>query len=144
MRKISIALLLLITIGCQDYLDERTVKSIITESYIYGSTRINEVDILKEDIYSLPFSSLISTDITEKYNLKSQFEYKLVRYIFKTNKGAYRMFYFVDLSNNEILDKSSNPNDFYIPLYKELFSDIKTSFDEDDIIGQGKFDLYSY
>lgn len=97
---------------------EDKVKEIIDESY-FGMHRIKkmkEIEKLKEDIYSLP----IHYTIVQKYvDVNEGNEYEITRYIYKTDKGANRIFYLIDYTNGKVIEKSSDANAFFKPILVE-------------------------
>ncbi len=98
---------------------ESKLKRIIDDSYygVHGLKKMNEIKKLDENIFSLP---VYYTMLNKYEETKEGNEYEVVRYIYKTNDGAYRMFFIVDFTNKRILRKSSEPNDFFIPIAKEI------------------------
>lgn len=135
MKRIAFLFIIFVVASCN--FKENKIKNIIGESY-YGisMTKMNEIDIKKEDIYSLP----IHYTVVKKFNdVNDGNEYEIVRYIFKTDIGAHRMFYLIDFTNKEIVDKSSDYNDFFAPMTKEIFGE-----NAPDLEGNNLMELMRY
>lgn len=96
------------------------IKKIIDNSYfgIYGLKEMKEIDKLREDIYSLP----VHYTIVQKYNnnIEKGDKYEITRYIYKTYEGVYRIYYLIDLTDKEIVNKSSDFKEFYAPIASDI------------------------
>jgi hypothetical protein len=115
MKTLFLPLALLILASCNT--TEQNVKTIIDDSYFgtYGLKKMSDINKLDEDIYSLTVHSSIITDFTTS-EVKTGNEFKIVRYIFKTDKGVYRMFYLLDISAEVVLEKSNDFDAFFEPI----------------------------
>jgi len=99
--------------------NDNKVKRVIGESYYgtFGIKKMKDIEKLKEDVFSLP----VHYSIVEKYVLDvKENDYKIVRHIYKDNRGANRIFYLIDITEEMVVDKSSNSNDFFLPIAEEI------------------------
>ncbi len=136
MKNIIILTLALVLISCSS--KEDRVTAIIDNSYygIHGLKKMNELDKIKEDVLSLP----VHYTMLEKYiEVNKENEYEIVRYIYKTNDGTYRMFYLIDLTEEKIIEKSSDYNTFFKPIATEILGD-----NLGDIEGNNLMDLMRF
>lgn len=120
MKQLIIILLTLVLTSCSSKEDK--VKAIIDNSYygVHGLKKMSEIDKLKDDIFTLP----VHYSIVEQYaEVNKESEYEIVRYIYKTQDGAYRIFYLVDLTAKKVVDKSSDFNDFFKPIATEILGE---------------------
>lgn len=135
MKKLALLTLILISVSCSK---EAKIKKIIGESYygIYRMTKMKEIKKLKEDIASFP----IHYTVVQKYvDVESDNDYEVVRYIYKTNKGAHRMFYLINMTQKYIVRKSSDFEDFYAPILRETLGDNAAYLNGDNLM-----ELYRY
>ena len=98
---------------------EDKIKEIIDNSYygIYQVKKMSEIKKMKEDIFSLS----VHYTMVEKYTeIEKDNEYEIARYIYKTDKGANRMFYLINTTNKRVIDKSSDFNEFFEPIATEI------------------------
>jgi hypothetical protein len=139
MKNIIIIIILtsaFVLISCSS--KEDRVKAIIDNSYygIHRLVKMSEIDKLKQDFFSLP----VHYSMLENYiDVTNENDYEIVRYIYKTNDGAYRMFYLVDLTDKKILDKSSDYNAFFKPIATKILGD-----NLGDMEGNNLMDLMRY
>ena len=120
MKRIILLTIILIITSCSTKEDK--IKEIIDNSYygIYQIKKMSEIKKLKEDIFSLP----VHYTMVEKYTeIEKNNEYEITRYIYKTEKGANRMFYLIDFTNNKVIDKSSDFNEFFKPIAIEILGE---------------------
>jgi hypothetical protein len=134
MKKIYL-LLFIVVFSCKN--QEDIIKEIIGNTYLRGLTKINQVEILKEDIYDLPIHY---SEIKEFVNPDSKKEYYTIRYIFKTKRGVYRMFYLINYTDKKIELKSSDPKEFYEPLIAKTFGENQRN----TMNGDNLMDIYRY
>lgn len=137
MKHIFNSLVLLLIISCSSKEDK--LKDIIDNSDfgVYGLKKMKEIKKLDEKIFSLP----VHYSIVKKYEqITEGNEYAIVRYIYKTYEGAYRIFFIVDYTNKRIIEKSSNANDFFLPIAKDILGDQTGS----DLEGNNLMDLMRY
>ena len=109
---------------------EEKVKEIIGNSH-YGLSmnKLNEIEKMQEDIFSLP----IHYSIIQKFeNIEEGNEYEIVRYIYKTSRGVHRMFYLVDFTKERVVKKSSDYDDFFGPISKEILGESASSMRGDN------------
>lgn len=120
MKNIFLPFILLFLLSCSSKEDK--LKNIIDDSYfgVHALKKMNEIKKLDEKIFGLPvhYSMLNKYEETKEGN-----EYEIVRYIYKTYDGAYRIFFIVDFTDKRILRKSSDANDFFIPIAKEILGE---------------------
>ena len=137
MKNVLTSLILLLFISCLSKEDK--LKDIIDNSDfgVYGLKKMEEIKKLDEKIFSLP----VHYSIVKKYDeITEGNEYEIVRYIYKTYDGAYRIFFIVDYTNKRIIEKSSNANDFFIPIANEILGDQTGS----DLEGNNLMDVMRY
>ncbi len=120
MKKIIFSTLIMVFTSCTSKEDK--VKAIIDESYfgIHNLKKMNEIEKLKEDIFCLPVHYSIVSQFTD---VNKDNEYEIARYIYQTNQGANRMFYLIDMTDNKVIDKSSDFNEFFKPIATEILGD---------------------
>ena len=121
MKKIILLALILLATSCvsKEEKNDALVKEIIENSY-YGidlSTKIKDIQKIKEDLLSL---AVHYTHLEKFIDIDKNSEYKFSRHIYKTNKGVYRMFYIIDLTQKKIIKSSNDYNAFFRPLLIEL------------------------
>ena len=118
--------------------EEDRIKSIIDDSYygIYELNKMSEIEKQDEHVYSLK----VHYSRVEKYApIDKESDYVMVRYIYKTYEGVYRIFYLIDMTNRKVIDKSSDYNDFFRPVASEILGDNIWDMEGNNII-----DLMSY
>ena len=126
--------------------EEDILKGLIKKTnHSFNSTKtIGELAILKDDIYSLSIHSSALIDYFDLHDytlselIDNKSDFKMVRYIYKTNRKVYRMFYIIDITNEKLIHKSSDFNDFYGPLCKTIFG---KNLNEQDFRGDLKVEL---
>lgn len=114
-----IFLILIVTLNsCQS--KHNKVKNIISESYfgMHGLVRMKELNILNDNLFNLPVHYSMIQEFNE---VKEDGEYEIVRYIYKTESGVFRIFYIVSLNDESVIYKSSDENEFFIPIVKKIF-----------------------
>lgn len=119
MRNAIFVLILLFFVSCNS--KENKIKEIINDSY-YGLSmnKLSEIEKIQEDIFSLP----VHYTIVQKFeNVAEGDEYEIVRYIYKTDRGVHRMFYLVDYTKEQVVKKSSDYDDFFAPISKEILGE---------------------
>ncbi len=119
MKNTIFLLILLFFVSCNS--KENKIKAIINNSYYgLGMTKLNEIEKLQEDIFSLP----VHYTIVQKHEeIEEGDEYEIVRYIYKTGKGVHRMFYLVDYTKERVVKKSSDYEDFFAPISKDILGE---------------------
>lgn len=136
MKKLFSFTALVLLLSCKS--EEITIKDIISEGTYkrYSINKIKDAKILKEDISPMVFHySLLGSS-------KENHTYYLVRYIFKTDDGAYRMFYVIDYTDKVIVDQSRHAEDFYY-IYEGVFKENAHKYFE-IFKGDNTFDLMRY
>ena len=96
--------------------DEDKIKQIIN-----SSAEMGEIKKARENIKNM----WIPTDILKRktdFDLDNSHTYHMVRYIYKTEDEAFRIFYLIDLTDRTIVEKTSNPDDFYMPICQYVYS----------------------
>lgn len=122
--------------------EEDIIKEVIqnTNHSSYSTKKVGELSIIKDDIYSLSIHSSrvvkLFPDRGELIDVKS--DYKMVRYIYKTPKKVFRMFYLIDITKKKLFKKSSDFNDFFEPLCKTIFGE---NYELKSFRGDLKFEL---
>lgn len=130
MKNTIFLLALLFIVSCTSKEDK--IKEIIGESY-YGMsmTKLNEIEKLQEDIFSLP----IHYSVVQKHiEVEEGNEYEIVRYIYKTSRGVHRMFYIIDYTNKKVVEKSSDYDYFFSPIAKEILGESARNMKGDNTI----------
>jgi hypothetical protein len=120
MKKVIYIILFFTLYSCKSK-DEK-IKSIIEDSYfgVHALVKMKDLNILNDNLLSLP----VHYTMIEEYNeVNKDGEYEIVRYMYKTESGVFRIFYIVSLNNEMIIYKSSNENEFFIPIIKKIFGD---------------------
>lgn len=134
MKKIILVFLVLVSISCtsEEEKNDVLVKEIIENSY-YGidlSTKIKDIEKIKEDIFSLPLSGLVINqiypslkkyiNIDENRKIDDNTQYVLTRHLYKKNDGVYLMFYIIDLTKKQIIKTSNDYDAFFRPILIEI------------------------
>lgn len=127
---------LTILISCESKDD--IVKEVIDNSYfgIYELNKMGDIEKSKEDIFSLAMHYTIVKDYID---IDNENKYVIVRHIYKTDKGANRIFYLIDITDRILVKKSSDPESFFLPMGKEILGE-----NTGDLIGNNLFELYRY
>ena len=134
MKKIILLALILLSTSCtsEEEKNDVLVKEIIENSY-YGidlSTKIKDIEKIKEDIFSLPLSGLVINqiypslkkyiNIDENRKIDDNTQYVLTRHLYKKNDGVYLMFYIKDLTKKQIIKTSNDYDAFFRPILIEI------------------------
>jgi len=108
--------------SCKDS-DEVIIKKIIDKSYfgIFDLKKMEEIDKSRENIFNIKVHSSIIQKYVKDVNPENNFE--IVRYIYKTGEGVNRIYFIVNLTDRIIVNKSSNVDEFFKPIFIELFGD---------------------
>lgn len=143
MNRVLLILIIAVSLAsCKS--DENKIKEIIDESYfgVHHIKKMKDLNIIENDIYNLPTHHSIVTKIlgNKIEKLDQDNDYFVTRHIYKTSKGVFRIFYLVDLTNEVILKKSSDYNDFYLPIVHEILGNKH----DDSILGNSKIELMKY
>ncbi|WP_044403400.1 hypothetical protein [Lacinutrix sp. Hel_I_90] len=136
MKKIIYFIIILLVSACSS--DKEDIKHIIDNSYfgMHKMKKMEDIKKLKENIYSLPVYYSFLEKYVEAY---PDNDYRITRYIYKTEKGAYRMFYLIDVTNKKVLLKSNDVKDFFEPLAIEILGERVG-----DLEGNNLMDIMAY
>jgi hypothetical protein len=126
-------------IGCDQSGDLPCVKNAINNNYVghYGLKKVGEIEKLDEDFFDL---AVHYSKLEEYCSPKEDVDYRMVRHIYKTDKGVYRMFYIVNCSDEQVVKKSSDYSRFFEPICYSLFG----KENQIDYAGDNLMDFYRH
>ena len=138
MRKLSLIAIIFLIISCSSREDK--IKEIIDDSSFgtYGLKKMKDIEKLDENIFSLP---VYYTIVQNYVDIQEGNEYEIVRYIYKTYDGANRIFFIIDLTSKQVIDKSSDFNAFFAPIAIEILGESALS---SDLEGDNLMELMRY
>lgn len=118
MRNLAIVVIAALTLmSCQS--KEDIAYEVIQESNIYPSLKAKEVKkiMVNEDHFYLN----IYEPMLRKYiETNEGVEYGFSRYIFRTDRGIYVMYYIIDTTNKKIILKTGNFDKVFKPFFEEF------------------------
>ena len=126
MNKIVITIVAaLVLMSCQS--KEDIAYEVVQESKIYPSLKAKEMKpiMINEDHF---FLKLYTPILSKHIDVNEDNEYGFSRYIFRTKRGVFTMFYIIDMTNKKVVFKSGKFDKVFRPYFEEFMPDFIDTF----------------
>jgi len=126
MKKVLITLTAVLTLmSCSS--EEDIAYEIVQESKIYPSLKAKEIKplMINENHF---FLKLYNPILSKHIDIDENNEHGFSRYIYRTKRGVFTMFYIIDMTNKKVVFKSGKFDKVFRPYFEEFMPDFVDIF----------------